>query len=254
MRYLCIICSVFWVMLYAGCHRTDHKDILSQASVLGLRLSNEDRQKITLVFATLDRGGQQEFMAEIERQVARVPFDEKSYHGRLDSLNKYLGLVDDCFKSLSPCALDEESLWLMRLKMISRVNLEIDKCTAEPIGGPYDELSAGTGTFMMQRDYLSQLMKTRFDSIRRTFEDNRLFCAYYHLLADDDRTNWIGRLEKVACRRVVIWDPDNPSVELPRFTSADTRIWLPAKDGKGREYIEHIGNGRTIRMREVRKK
>lgn len=97
-------------------------------------------------------------------------------------------------------------------------------------------------------------MRDAIAPIIKTFCHRRLFCAYSHVLANDDRTNWIGRLEKVACRRVVIWDPDNPSVELPRFTSADTRIWLPAKDGKGREYIEHIGNGRTIRMREVRKK
>lgn len=245
-------CTVALFTLLSGCGWVDRNGRLPPRVVRDIRLAETDGQMLSRSFASMDRKGQQTVMADLEKQIFGVPFDETSYHGRFESLTRYCVLVDDCFKCLFHFALEKERLWQLRLHLLDRINVEIEKCNAEPVGGPYGKLVGGCGFVMFQSDYLSYVKKMRYERVRRSFEDNRLFCAYYHALPDDGKSQWLERLESLARRSVVIWDPKDHSTKLPQYVPEDTRKWCPTSPGEPREYMVDIGGGEKIRMREVR--
>lgn len=128
----------------------------------------------------------------------------------------------------------------------------MERCEREPKGGPYGDVSKiGFGPFMTQRQYLSRLRRMRFDMVRDGFEESR-FSAFFHGLSDAERKKWQESLERVAHRRVVVWNPRRPDSERPRYEEEDTREWLPQKSpDEPRRYVEHLGGGRKMVMTET---
>lgn len=179
-----------------------------------------------------------------------IGFDDNSYSSREKSLSEYFRLVTSTTLALSRSPELTDSAWSSRLNAFKRVNDEIERCRKEPSGGPYGDVTSTPGHFKTQRQYLDNLCSKRFDFIREGFETGP-FTHYFHSLPKSSRDEWIRRLEEVAHRRVVIWDPKNQLIKLPRYVPEDTREWCPANVGKKREYMEDIGGGKKIKMRKV---
>lgn len=80
--------------------------------------------------------------------------------------------------------------------------------------------------------YAQAMEHEKHKAIRFGFEKNSFFVNYYHQLPDAQQKTWIARLEKVAGRKVTIFDPKNPYQESPRqqFTvPADLPLELQEK-------------------------
>ena len=167
---------------------------------------------------------------------------------RLASWDRYVALIEEVFGMLDSIVPNREALWTFRLNLLQRINDELDITEAEPKGGPYEN----EGNLTTQRIYRERLRNCRFRTIQSSFETGA-FSVYYNGLSDSAKSNWIVQIEAVACRKVVIYDPRNPFVPLPRYMPVDDREWiLPSEPGKPREYIEHLGGGKLLRMREIR--
>ncbi len=173
-----------------------------------------------------------------------------SYETREACVSSYFRLVSSMSERLLDVVQDKERVWRFKAAALDRINSEIARCEGEPKGGPYGDVTRGPGAFRTRRLFLETLKAKRFEFVRRGFECGG-FTLYFHALPPHARRDWIERLEMIARRRVVIWDPDNQMVELPPYRPDDTRTWLPTPPGRPREYLEDVGGGKTIRMREI---
>lgn len=197
--------------------------------------------------------GRAEAVADLAGIFRRLDFDERSYLSREDSMAAYARLVAAVADGLRGTSGVEGAVWRFRLAAADRVNAEIERCEHEPKGGPYGDVSKiGMGPFMTQGDFLSRLKRMRFDMVRDGFEESR-FSAFFNGLPEERKKTWLWCLEEVARRRVVVWDPQFPDAEMPRYEAEDMREWLPQKSpDEPRRYVEHLGGGRTMVIKETR--
>lgn len=243
----------------AGCRdATDRVDMRVQTVVRGMSLASEaervaaDRAcaEICRQVSALPMETRSGIVDRLAGSFLRVPFDERSYEARAACVSSYFQLVSSMSERLLGIVQDKERVWRFKVAALDRINSEIARCEGEPKGGPYGDVTRGQGAFRTRRLYLEALKAKRFEFVRKGFECGG-FTSYFHALPPHARREWIGRLEGLARRRVVVWDPDNQMVELPPYRPDDTRTWLPTPPGRPREYLEDVGGGKAIRMREI---
>ncbi len=183
-------------------------------------------------------------------RLRNVRFGDGSYGKRSASLERYIALADDAFAMLEPTISDRNVLWTFRLDNLRRINDELQWTASESMGTA--DGYGDTGDLTTKRGYREILRSARFRLIQSLFETGP-FSTYYNGLSDNAKSNWIARIEAVAERKVVIYDPQDPFRLLPRYVPVDEREWLPSSaPEKPREYIEHLGGGKKMKMREVR--
>lgn len=243
----------------AGCRdslRSKRQRILDTFSHVSLASENERMsasrycEEACTGIGMLGECERKEMLGILADRFLDIRFDEKSYGNRIVSIDAYVALVRMSFEALMKSVDDPESLWRFKQETLLRFNRELEKCAAEPKGGPYEHENAGN--LVTQRAYAELLRGRRFHAIREEFETGP-FTIYFNGLSDVAKSNWVARIESVADRKVVIYDPGDPFKPLPRYKPVDDREWVPSSDPrKPREYIEYLGGGRTIRMREVR--
>lgn len=243
----------------AGCRdATDRVAMRVQTVVRGMSLASEaervaaDRAcaEICRQVSALPEEARSGIVDRLAGSFLRVPFDERSYEAREACVSSYFRLVSSMSERLLDIVQDKERVWRFKAAALDRINSEIARCEGEPKGGPYGDVTRRPGAFRTRRLYLEALKAKRFEFVRRGFECGG-FTSYFHVLPPHARREWIERLEGIARRRVVIWDPDNQMVELPPYRPDDTRTWLTTTPGRPREYLEEVGGGKTIRMREI---
>lgn len=174
----------------------------------------------------------------------KIKFDEQSYFSRDAAISDYYQIVSAVADGLLSKVEMPDAIWRFKLDAIDRINKEILRCEREPKGGIYNAERLGVGMFMTQRQYLMSLKAKRFDFIRRGFEYGR-FTLYFKSLPSADKDEWMSRLEKVAKRKVAIWDPDNQHMEMPVYVPEDK---LDNEGGAQVEngFVEQIGNTKVI--------
>lgn len=253
-----------WCLLAAGCGETaaDRRERLERTVAAASLATERGRLSVAERGADIVRHvlelppeGRAEAVADLAGLFRRLDFDERSYLSREDSMAAYARLVAAVADGLRGTSGVEGAVWRFRLAAADRVNAEIERCEREPNGGPYGDVSKiGVGPFMTQRQYLSFLKSRRFDIVYEGFEMGAgWFPQYFHALPPTKKEEWQTRLEKVAHRRVVVWNPDSPLAEMPRYEAEDTREWLPQKSpDEPRRYVEHLGGGRTMVIKETR--
>lgn len=185
----------------------------------------------------------------LARGFRTAEFCDQSYATRLESFDSYDRLASDVVMGLVGQDGMSEEVWNFRLAVVDRVNAEIERCEKEPLGGPYGPTQVGVGGFVSQRQYMSALLSRRFRLIREGFEYGP-FTGYFHGLSEELRSQWIGRLEKVAHRKVVIWDPKNQLIELP----AEERPNMMTDGSPGESQVDYLGGGKKMRLFEVKGK
>lgn len=228
-----------------------------KSSVPSLSFSTPDvRERSRKACEVFVRGGmgdgkvQRARMLESLTQAFRnAELSDLSYEARLESLDACDRLAADVATGLMERVGLPEEVWNFRLAVVDRVNAEIERCGKEPLGGPYGPAPTGAGGFVSQRQYMSALLSRRFRLIREGFEYGP-FTGYFHGLSEDLRSQWIGRLEKVAHRKVVIWDPKNQLIELP----AEERPNMMTDGSPGESQIDYLGGGKKMRLFEVKRK
>ena len=173
-----------------------------------------------------------------------IKFDEQSYSSRDAAISDYYQIVSAVADGLLSKVEMPDAIWRFKLDAIDRINKEILRCEREPKGGIYNVGRLGVGMFMTQRQYLMSLKAKRFDFIRRGFEYGR-FTLYFKSLPSANKDEWMSRLEKVAKRKVAIWDPDNQHMEMPVYVPEDN---LDNEGGTKVEngFVEQIGNEKVI--------
>ena len=213
----------------------------------------EHCQAAARLMLSLDGQEREEALSTWPDHLRRARFNESSYGGRLESLERYVSLVDTAFASLDASIGDKDMLWMFRLDALRRMADELKKCDAEPKGGPYTDIPQAE-SFMTQRNYRETLRSRQFDVIQSRFETGP-FAMYFKGLDAGSKSNWIARIEAVADRKIVVFDPEKPFEPLPRYIPKDEREWVTTSGeaSKSREYIEHIGSGKTIRMHETQR-
>lgn len=244
-----LVVAVFW----CGCRRQDGLGSLSLVSESDGEVALERSEAFCRNLVGKSQSCRTKDFGTLEAVLLAAPFDEGSYSGRRDSLSAYCRIVDGCCRTLLAALGNDERIWKLRLSLTDRVNAEIERCEHEPKGGPYGDVSKiGMGPFMTQGDFLSRLKRMRFDMVRDGFEESR-FSAFFNGLPEERKKTWLWRLEEVARRRVVVWDPQFPDAEMPRYEAEDMREWLPQKSpDEPRRYVEHLGGGRTMVIKETR--
>ena len=228
-----------------------------KSSVPSLSFSTPDvRERSRKACEVFVRGGmgdgkvQRARMLESLTQAFRnAELSDLSYEARLESLDACDRLAADVATGLMERVGLPEEVWNFRLAVVDRVNAEIERCEKEPLGGPYGPAPTGAGGFVSQRQYMSALLSRRFSLVRDGFEYGP-FTDYFHGLSEELRSRWIDRLEKVAHRRVVIWDPKNQLIELP----ADERPNMGTGGRPGESQVDYLGGERKMRLFEVRQK
>ena len=115
--------------------------------------------------------------------------------------------------------LEEQSkAWKFLLRTISVFD---DECRVVS-ASEFDPHTPEEGIYITKGMYLHSMESEKFNAIRRGFEENIAFVKYYHKSTGEQQKEWLAQLEKVAGRKVVIFDPNNPRRELPR------RSFLPS--------------------------
>lgn len=112
-----------------------------------------------------------------------------------------------------------EKAWAFLLRTILVFDTERDIVSA-PIFDPHTPLM---GLHITKGMYVDRMESKKFDAIRDGFEENPSFMKYYNRLPAEQQKEWIDRLQKVAGRKVVIYNPDDPASEPPR-----RRIIIPS--------------------------
>ena len=186
----------------------------------------------------------EEVLSALIEYFHKIKFDEQSYFSRDAAISDYYQIVSAVADGLLSKVEMPDAIWRFKLDAIDRINKEILRCEREPKGGIYTVEQLGVGMFMTQRQYLMSLKAKRFDFIRRGFEYGR-FALYFKSLPSADKDEWMSRLEKVAKRKVVIWDPDNQLMEMPVYVPEDNL------DNEGETkvesgFVEQIGNEKII--------
>ena len=193
---------------------------------------------------------QEKALASCAGRFLDMRLDETSYGKRLASIERYLSLVGETFDALAKSAKNPEVLWNFRLDTLRKFGRE-----QESLKAGIDTVKcehAPSGNLMTERLYRELLEDRKFRAVQDAFETGA-FSVYYNGLSGNARAAWMSKIREVAGREVVIYDPQRPFRPLPRHKPSDGREWQPSSPGKPREYIEHLENGQTIRMKEVRK-
>jgi len=217
---------------------------------LAMQTCEESVQKVLREPADVGR----KVLETLARRFADMDFGEHSYRSRTRSLDEYFKLVMKMADALSASSNLVAEVWNFELDAVDRINREIERCGKEPVGGPYGDVTSGAGGFLTQRGYLSRLKQMRFEWIRKVFETG-CFVQYFHAQNDESRSVWIHRLEKIAQRKVVIWNPEKQLDPLPIYVPEDDRDWIvkPDENGEGGIFQEHLGGGRVLKMRDVKR-
>ena len=137
-----------------------------------------------------------------------LQFDQSSYATREEAISEYFLVVTIWTERIRATTGIQDSLWRFKLDVLDRINIEIQRCESEPPGGPDGDMTSRAGPFTTQRQYLAFLKEKRFEFIREGFEYGS-FPSYFKTLSDSAKKEWLGRLEKVANRHVVIRNLDN---------------------------------------------
>lgn len=185
------------------------------------------------------------------RAFAQVSLDDRSYSSREKSLVEYNRLVLQMVNLFKGKAGYADCAWRFQLEALGKINLEMDRCRNEPPGGPYGEVSAVHGPFQTQRQYMDNLRAFRFKMVRTGFETGD-FTQYFHSLPMSLQEEWIRRIEIVAGRKVVIWDPEKQLVELPVYKPDEDKGQGNGGNECERPRAEKLGGGREMRMIDVR--
>lgn len=177
-----------------------------------------------------------------------IAFDESSYSARERAMSDYYQVVSGLSRRLLELEGAQDAVWRFKLLALDRVNQEIHRCESEPTGGIYGDIPAGSGTFMTQRQYLAHLRAKRFEFVRMGFECGA-FTMYYKSLPEGERREWVERIGRTAHRKVVVWDPDNQLIEMPRYIPDDDRMGVRfSENGRPCGYVEPIGGGKVMKM------
>ena len=224
---------------------------LSVESDMDVEQAKERCRSACRLMGLLDVQGREKVLSTWIDRLRCVRFGDDSSDMRLASLDRCVALLEEAFGMLDPIVSNREALWMFKLSLLRRINDELNLTETEPRGGTHECVKGGNLTTL--RNYRERLMNCRFRMIQSSFETGP-FSVYYNSLSDSAKSNWIAQIEAIACRKVVIYDPRNPFEQLPRYMPVDDRKWcIPSnKPGKPREYIEHLGGGKLLRMREVR--
>ena len=144
-----------------------------------------------------------------------LPIVERSYPARVDSLGRYGLFIMQLTERLRSIPGFEESAWRIRLEAIERINDELARGEHDSHENADVDASMSFGPLMTQRQYKRILCAQRFELVRDGFEFGR-FTFYFHALSQTEQQIWCSRLEAVAHRKVVIWNPDHPFAEMPQ--------------------------------------
>ena len=106
----------------------------------------------------------------------------------------------------------KEKIWDFVLQAFSVFDEEVQIVNAPG----FDPHEPECGFSIMPGDYELEVEHMRFYAIREKFEDNQMFGRYYRELPPERQREWVERIEKVARRKVVIYDVNHPEVKLPR--------------------------------------
>ena len=131
---------------------------------------------------------------------------------RQKSVRTYKWIVKNIAVSFSDKLEDQAKVWQFLLRTISIFDRERDIVSA-PEFDPHTPLY---GLHMTKGMYADAMDSEKFEAIQNGFEQNISFTRYYHRLSAEQQKEWIARLEKVAGRKVVIYNPDNPAHEPPK--------------------------------------
>ena len=112
-----------------------------------------------------------------------------------------------------------ERAWAFLLRTILVFDTERDIVSA-PIFDPH---TPPMGLHITKGMYVDRMESKKFDAIRNGFEESTYFIRYFYRLPVEQQKEWIDRLQKVAGRKVMIYNPDDPASEPPR-----RRIIIPS--------------------------
>ena len=245
---------------FTGCHESReniHNEIELEVSRFSL-VSEADAQatenrcrEVCRIIGSLDKHGQGIALETCAKKFLSIPLDETSYEQKLVSIDRYTSLVHKTYDMLAVSVDLPDSLWRFKLKALRRFNNELENGIIRIKAQTNEQVSRGN--LMTKRWCRELLRKRRFRAIREGFETGA-FPTYYNSLPDNAKSDWLALIKEVAGRDVVIYDPKMPFALQPHHEPLDEREWIPSSDSsKPREYIEHLEDGRTIKMREVRK-
>jgi hypothetical protein len=102
-----------------------------------------------------------------------------------------------------------EKAWTFLLRTILVFDTERDIVSA-PIFDPH---TPPMGLHITKGMYVDAMEREKFNAVRRGFEESRYFMRYFYRLPVEQQKEWIDRLQKVAGRKVVIYNPDDPASE-----------------------------------------
>ena len=138
---------------------------------------------------------------------------------RQRSVYVYTWIVKNVTTAFANKLEDPVRAWRFFLKAISVFDRERDIVSA-PDFDPHTPLM---GLYITTGMYVDAMDSMKFDAIRDGFEKNLPFMKYYSRLPEEQQKEWIGRLQKAAGRKVMIYNPDDPASEPP-----NRRIVIPS--------------------------
>ena len=105
-----------------------------------------------------------------------------------------------------------ERTWAFLLRTILVFDTERDIVSA-PIFDPH---TPPMGLHITKGMYVDAMDREKFNVVRRGFESSSSFIRYFYGLPAEQQKEWIDRLQNVAGRKVVIYNPDDPASEPPK--------------------------------------
>ena len=138
---------------------------------------------------------------------------------RKNSMQAYSSIVMKLTNLFSEELEAPEKAWAFLLRPILVFDTERDIVSA-PIFDPH---TPPMGLHITNDMYVDAMAREKFNAVRRGFEESRYFIRYFYRLPVEQQKEWIDRLQKVAGRKVVIYNPDDPASEPPK-----RRIIIPA--------------------------
>ena len=138
---------------------------------------------------------------------------------RQRSIYVYIWIVKNITVAFADKLEEPVKVWRFLLKAISVFDRERDIVSAPD----FDPQTPPMGLHITKGMYVDAMDSMKFDAIREGFEENLSFMKYYNRLPVEQQKEWIDRLQKVAGRKVVIYNPDDPTSEPPK-----RRITIPS--------------------------
>ena len=148
----------------------------------------------------------------MERIFSQTRRKEFPLSERQRSLRAYYDIVLNSATVFSEKLEEQSKAWKFLLRTISVFD---DECRIVSTS-EFDPHTPEQGIYITKDMYVHSMGSEKFNAIQRGFEENISFVKYYHNLTGEQQKEWLAQLEKVARRKVVIFDPNNPGRELPR--------------------------------------